>query len=160
AASKLWCAVQKATPARRPTTVTVGIVRVMTDLLLIGFATESRRYSVAFTFHRGGQARYYRVGSADVETISFSRHHAFVRSGFASDEETAMTRIGRIAIAASAAVLGTGAAYAEVTLNSVRVGAANTVALAKFYQSAFGMQEVNRLEAAGGPEIFVNFGAT
>ena len=36
----------------------------------------------------------------------------------------------------------------------------NTEALAKFYQSAFGMQEVNRLQAGGGPEIFLNFGAT
>jgi predicted enzyme related to lactoylglutathione lyase len=50
------------------------------------------------------------------------------------------------------------AAHADVTLNSVRVAAANTVALARFYQSAFGMQEVNRIEVPGGPEIFVNFG--
>lgn len=71
-----------------------------------------------------------------------------------------MTRIGRIAIGACAALIMCSAANAEVTLNSVRVGAANTVALAKFYQSAFGMQEVNRIETAGGPEIFVNFGAT
>lgn len=53
-----------------------------------------------------------------------------------------------------------GAAQAQVTLNSVRVGAKDTVALAKFYQTAFGMQETNRLQAQGGPEIFVNFGAT
>ena len=59
-----------------------------------------------------------------------------------------------------AALLISSAAYAQVTLNSVRVGAKDTVALAKFYQSAFGMQEVNRINAAGGPEIFVNFGAT
>ena len=52
------------------------------------------------------------------------------------------------------------AARAQVTLNSVRIGAADTVKLAKFYQAAFGMQEVNRIDAAGGPEIFVNFGAT
>jgi predicted enzyme related to lactoylglutathione lyase len=51
-------------------------------------------------------------------------------------------------------------ARADVTLNSVRIGAVNTEALAKFYQSAFGMQEVNRLQAGGGPEIFLNFGAT
>jgi predicted enzyme related to lactoylglutathione lyase len=71
-----------------------------------------------------------------------------------------MTRVGTMAVGACAALMVSGAAYAEVTLNSVRVGAANTVALAKFYQSAFGMQEVNRLETAGGPEIFVNFGGT
>jgi hypothetical protein len=53
-----------------------------------------------------------------------------------------------------------GTAHAQVTLNSVRIAAADTVALAKFYQSAFGMQEVNRIEIPGGPKIFVNFGAT
>ena len=52
------------------------------------------------------------------------------------------------------------AAHGQVTLNSVRVGAKDSVALAKFYQSAFGMQEVNRIGAAGAAEIFVNFGAT
>jgi predicted enzyme related to lactoylglutathione lyase len=56
-------------------------------------------------------------------------------------------------------LLATGA-HAQVSLNSARVGAKDTVALAKFYQSAFGMFETNRLSAAGGPEIFVNFGAT
>jgi len=53
-----------------------------------------------------------------------------------------------------------GTAHAQVTLNSVRIAAADTVTLAKFYQSAFGMQEVNRIDVPGGPEIFVNFGAT
>jgi hypothetical protein len=51
-------------------------------------------------------------------------------------------------------------ALAQVTLNSVRIGAKDTVALAKFYQAAFGMQEVNRIDVPGGPEVFVNFGAT
>jgi predicted enzyme related to lactoylglutathione lyase len=64
------------------------------------------------------------------------------------------------AIVVSAALLLAGAAYAQVTLNSVRVGAKDTVALAKFYQAAFGMQEVNRIAAGAEPEIFVNFGAT
>jgi predicted enzyme related to lactoylglutathione lyase len=49
---------------------------------------------------------------------------------------------------------------AQVTLNSVRVAAKDTVTLAKFYQAAFGMHEVNRINTPGGPEIFVNFGAT
>jgi len=57
-------------------------------------------------------------------------------------------------------LLASAAAYAQVTLNSVRIGAKDTVALAKFYQTAFGMHETNRIDAAGGPEIFVNFGAT
>jgi predicted enzyme related to lactoylglutathione lyase len=70
-----------------------------------------------------------------------------------------MTRLGT-AIGAGAVFLIATGAHADVTLNSVRIAAADTVALAKFYQSAFGMQEVNRIEVPGGPEIFVNFGAT
>ena len=71
-----------------------------------------------------------------------------------------MSRLGRIAIGTCAALLVAAGARAEVTLNSVRIAATDTVALARFYQSAFGMQEVNRIEVPGGPEIFVNFGAT
>jgi predicted enzyme related to lactoylglutathione lyase len=71
-----------------------------------------------------------------------------------------MTTIRHIVMAACGAVLVGTAAHAQVTLNSVRVAAADTVALAKFYQSAFGMQEVNRIDVPGGPEIFVNFGAS
>src|SRR5215831_344989 len=66
----------------------------------------------------------------------------------------------RLDLAISAGVLLSATAYGQVSLNSVRVGAKDTVALAKFYQSAFGMQEVNRLGAPTGPEVFVNFGAT
>ena len=75
-------------------------------------------------------------------------------------EETAMNRFTTLAFAACAALLLASVAHADVTLNSVRVAAADTVALAKFYQSAFVMQEVNRIDVPGGPEIFVNFGAT
>jgi predicted enzyme related to lactoylglutathione lyase len=71
-----------------------------------------------------------------------------------------MKRIYTTQIAVCTALLLAGAAHAQVTLNSVRVGAKDTMALAKFYQTAFGMQEVNRINASGGPEIFVNFGAT
>jgi predicted enzyme related to lactoylglutathione lyase len=63
-------------------------------------------------------------------------------------------------ILASTALLLASAAHAQVTLNSVRIGGKDTAALAKFYQTAFGMQEVNRIEAPAGPEIFVNFGTT
>jgi len=66
----------------------------------------------------------------------------------------------RTFLAVAAVWLTAVTASAEVTLNSVRVGAMDTVAVAKFYQAAFGMQEVNRLQMQGGPEIFVNFGAT
>jgi predicted enzyme related to lactoylglutathione lyase len=71
-----------------------------------------------------------------------------------------MNRFRTTAIEVSAACLLASAAYAQVTLNSVRIAAKDTVSLAKFYQAAFGMQEVNRIAVAGGPEIFVNFGAT
>src|SRR5271169_3981061 len=74
--------------------------------------------------------------------------------------ETSMKRNYTTAILASAALLLASAAHAQVTLNSVRVGAKDTAALAKFYQAAFGMQETNRIGAGAGPEIFVNFGAT
>src|SRR4030095_568915 len=74
--------------------------------------------------------------------------------------ENPMKRMGTVAIFACAAVLIANAARAEVTLNSVRIAAADTVALAKFYQAAFGMFEVNRIDVPGGPEVFVNFGAT
>ena len=71
-----------------------------------------------------------------------------------------MKRNYTTAILLSATLLLASAAHAQVTLNSVRVGAKDTAALAKFYQTAFGMQEVNRIGAAPGAEIFVNFGAT
>ncbi len=63
-------------------------------------------------------------------------------------------------IVISAGLLLAGAAHAQVTLNSVRIGAKDTAVLAKFYRTAFGMQEVNRIAAPGGAEIFVNFGAS
>src|ERR1700676_5524480 len=71
-----------------------------------------------------------------------------------------MKRIYTTAITVSATLLLACAAHAQVTLNSVRVGAKDTVALAKFYQTAFGMQEVNRIASPAGPEVFVNVGAT
>ena len=71
-----------------------------------------------------------------------------------------MKRNYKTALAVSATLLLASAAHAQVTLNSVRIGAKDTVAVAKFYQAAFGMQEVNRIDAPTGPEIFVNFGAT
>jgi hypothetical protein len=76
------------------------------------------------------------------------------------ETEISMNRICAITTVAAAILLLASLAYAQVTLNSVRIGAKDTAALAKFYQSAFGMQEVNRIDAPGGPEIFVNFGAT
>ena len=60
----------------------------------------------------------------------------------------------------SALLLTACAAEAQVSLDSVRVAAKDTIALAKFYETAFGMQEVNRLQNPGGTEVFVNFGSS
>jgi predicted enzyme related to lactoylglutathione lyase len=51
-------------------------------------------------------------------------------------------------------------ALADVSLNGVRVGAKDAVTVAKFYQSAFGMQEVQRIQTPTMTEIMLNFGAT
>jgi predicted enzyme related to lactoylglutathione lyase len=60
----------------------------------------------------------------------------------------------------AAVMLAAAAASADVTMNSVRIAAKDTEALAAFYKAAFGMEEVNRIQGGGGPEIFLNFGAT
>src|SRR5215475_11077778 len=74
--------------------------------------------------------------------------------------EALMKLLYTIAMGISAAVLLAQAAHGQVALDSVRIAAKDTVALAKFYQAAFGMQEVNRIENPGGTEVFVNFGDT
>jgi predicted enzyme related to lactoylglutathione lyase len=71
-----------------------------------------------------------------------------------------MKKICTTATMLSTMLLLAGAARAQVSLDSVRVAAKDTITLAKFYQAAFGMQEVNRIENPGGTEVFVNFGAT
>jgi predicted enzyme related to lactoylglutathione lyase len=50
--------------------------------------------------------------------------------------------------------------YAGVTLAAARIGAVDVEAAAKFYKSAFGMQEIMRLELSGMKEIMLNFGDT
>ena len=62
-----------------------------------------------------------------------------------------MKRVTGIVIAAAALSMAANVASADVTLNSVRVAGTDTVALAKFYQSALGMHEVNRIDVPGGP---------
>jgi len=71
-----------------------------------------------------------------------------------------MPKMKTIAAGFFASLLIATAVQAQVTLNSVRIGAADTIAAAKFYETAFGMQEVNRIDVPGGPEIFVNFGGS
>src|SRR5262252_7988020 len=50
-------------------------------------------------------------------------------------------------------------ARAEVTVMAVRLGASDVAALAKFYDAAFGLKEIDRV---GNPatEIIMRFGAT
>jgi predicted enzyme related to lactoylglutathione lyase len=71
-----------------------------------------------------------------------------------------MKTVCGIVLVAVAVLLLTSGAHAQVTLNAVRVGAQDSAALAKFYESAFGMFEVNRINVPTGAEIFLNFGAT
>ena len=52
------------------------------------------------------------------------------------------------------------ASQAGVTLNGVRIGARDVAALAKFYQTAFGMFEVQRIQNPQMLEIMLDFGAT
>ena len=49
-------------------------------------------------------------------------------------------------------------AQAGVSLNGVRIGAKDVAALAKFYQTAFGMHEVQRIQTPEFLEIMLNFG--
>src|ERR1700678_3694503 len=74
--------------------------------------------------------------------------------------EALMTRLKETVLAMFAGMLLAGGLHAQVSLDSVRIEAKDTVALAKFYHAAFVMQEVNRIENPGGTEVFVNFGAT
>jgi lactoylglutathione lyase len=71
-----------------------------------------------------------------------------------------MKRLCTTVITISAILLVAGVAHAQASLDSVRIEAKDTIALAKFYQAVFGMQEVSRVENPGGTEVFVNFGAT
>ncbi len=62
--------------------------------------------------------------------------------------------------AAGAALLAVITARADVSLMAARLGAQDVAALAKFYQAAFGLKEVNRLEFGGQIEVMLNFGAS
>ena len=58
-------------------------------------------------------------------------------------------------LAIGAALLMALSAQAGVTLNAARVGATDVAALEKFYETAFGMQEVQRIQ---NTEVMLNFG--
>ena len=56
-----------------------------------------------------------------------------------------MKRLYTTVMAICAALLVAGAVHAQASLDSVRIEAKDTVALAQFYQAVFGMQEVSRV---------------
>jgi hypothetical protein len=72
----------------------------------------------------------------------------FASGGF--DKETLYNRDGDICAA------GRERAHAQQSLDSVRIAAKDPVALARFYQAAFGMHDVNRVVNPGCTEIFLN----
>lgn len=70
-----------------------------------------------------------------------------------------MQRIRRIALGACLMLTMATAAQAQVSMNSLRIAGSDVFVLARFYQAAFGMYEVRRIELKPQPELFLNFGA-
>ena len=66
----------------------------------------------------------------------------------------------KVVLALVIAIMLVANAHAGVTLAAARIGAVDVAGVAKFYQSAFGMQEINRLDMPGIKEIMLNFGDT
>lgn len=72
-----------------------------------------------------------------------------------------MKAIAKGFVGMGAALVLAGVAQADgVSLNAGRVGATDSPALAKFYEAAFGLKEVNRLTFPNMIEIMMNFGDT
>lgn len=53
-----------------------------------------------------------------------------------------------------------GAAQADTAISGVRIGAKDVSALSRFYQAAFGMHEVQRMQNPQFTQIMLDFGAT
>ncbi len=71
-----------------------------------------------------------------------------------------MRNAGKVTAGGAVGLLLTAVVHADVTLNAARVGAEDVAADAKFYESAFGLKEVNRLQLPGNIEIMMNFGSS
>jgi predicted enzyme related to lactoylglutathione lyase len=72
-----------------------------------------------------------------------------------------MQRIAKIVMGAGVMWMLAGVAHAGAQLFAGRIGAEDVAATAKFYQSVFGLQEVNRIALPGGQiEIMLNSGDT
>jgi predicted enzyme related to lactoylglutathione lyase len=72
----------------------------------------------------------------------------------------AMNKLAKIMLAAGAVLAMATTQAAGISLNAVRVGAKDVATVAKFYQTAFGMHEVQRITGPNMLEIMLNFGAT
>jgi predicted enzyme related to lactoylglutathione lyase len=70
-----------------------------------------------------------------------------------------MNKFSKFALALGAGLM-LASAQAGVTLNGVRIGAKDVPALEKFYQTAFGMKEVQRIATPEFLEVMLNFGPT
>jgi predicted enzyme related to lactoylglutathione lyase len=70
-----------------------------------------------------------------------------------------MSAVIKSSVAAAAAFLAVFPAFADVSLMAARLGAQDVLALEKFYEAAFGLKEVNRIEFRGQVEVMLNFGA-
>ena len=66
----------------------------------------------------------------------------------------------KIVLALVTAFILVAKAHAGVTLAAARIGAVDVEGAAKFYQSAFGMHEIMRLDTPEIKEIMLNFGGT
>jgi predicted enzyme related to lactoylglutathione lyase len=66
----------------------------------------------------------------------------------------------KVVLALAIAFMFVANAHAGVTLAAARIGAVDVEGVAKFYKSAFGMQEIMRLDMPEIKEIMLNFGAT
>ncbi|HTW37831.1 MAG TPA: VOC family protein [Steroidobacteraceae bacterium] len=71
-----------------------------------------------------------------------------------------MKRSAMTLVTASMLFMLAGDALAGTTLDAARIGAVNVPALENFYESAFGLKEVNRIQLPGMLEVMLNFGAT
>ena len=66
----------------------------------------------------------------------------------------------KVVVALVITILFAAKAHAGATLAAARIGAVDVEGVAKFYQSAFGMHEIMRLDMTGIKEIMLNFGNT
>jgi predicted enzyme related to lactoylglutathione lyase len=71
-----------------------------------------------------------------------------------------MKLLSRTIIAVAAVLVTASVQSADMMLDSVRIGAKDVAATAKFYQAAFGMHEVKRISQPSFLEIMLNWGAT